>query len=147
MSELRDFTLEQAIEKFDQFVDTACFLELTGAEMQIFPFTFSVNIIKYKDAGDGIGFSSEEQNAGDESAKLVMLLLCYLANGFCWYSFIWPQFLVELFSTHFHKERAHTGEAFEDADQRIKRYGSSVSDVLPVVLDLIAFACKSLQIL
>ncbi|CAK8689906.1 unnamed protein product [Clavelina lepadiformis] len=35
ISELRDFTLEQAIEKFDQFVDTACFLELTGAEMQV----------------------------------------------------------------------------------------------------------------
>ncbi|XP_076819054.1 kelch-like protein 14 isoform X2 [Clavelina lepadiformis] len=34
ISELRDFTLEQAIEKFDLFVDTACFLELTGAEMQ-----------------------------------------------------------------------------------------------------------------
>ncbi|CAK8671113.1 unnamed protein product [Clavelina lepadiformis] len=72
---------------------------------QIFAFLFSVLVIKYKDATDGIGFSSDEQNAGDASAKLVLLLLCYLANGFRRFSFTWPQFRVELFSTHFHKHK------------------------------------------
>ena len=70
---------------------------------QIFSFLFSVLIIKYKDETDGSGFSSDEQNAGDASAKLVLLLLCYLANAFRRFYFIWPQFRVELFFTHFHK--------------------------------------------